>query len=137
MPISDDETLREVLESTNTIAVVGCSSTPGKAAHDVPTYLLEAGYDVIPVNPYGEEILGQTTYDSLAAVPDKIDVVDVFRPAEEVPDIVDGALDREDDPLIWLQLGITHNDAVARAEDAGYRVVADRCMKVEHQRLVA
>ncbi|MFB6200901.1 MAG: CoA-binding protein [Halorhabdus sp.] len=136
MPISDDETLRGVLESANTIAVVGCSSTPGKAAHDIPHYLLETGYDVVPVNPFAEEILGQAVYDSLATVPDKIDVVDVFRPSEEVPEIVEEALDRKEEPLIWLQLGITHADALARAEAAGLRTVQDRCMKVEHRRLV-
>ncbi|WP_136686687.1 CoA-binding protein [Halorhabdus amylolytica] len=136
MPITDDDALREVLETTNTIAVVGCSSTAGKDAHEIPKYLLDAGYDVIPINPFADEIFGQETYDSLQAVPDKIDIVDVFRPSEEVPEIVDAALDRADDPLVWLQLGITHDDAVEQAEDAGYRVVEDRCMKVEHQRLL-
>lgn len=137
MPITDDDALREILETTNTIAVVGCSSTPGKDAHEIPKYLLEAGYDVIPVNPFADEILDQSTYDSLADVPDKIDVVDVFRPSEEVPEIVDATLARDETPLVWLQLGITHDDAVRRAEDAGCRVVEDRCMKVEHQRLLA
>ena len=136
MPITDEDALREILETTNTIAVVGCSSTPGKDAHEIPKYLLNAGYDVIPINPFADEIFGQETYDSLQAVPDKIDIVDVFRPSEEVPEIVDTALDRADDPLVWLQLGITHDDAVERAEDVGYRVVEDRCMKVEHQRLL-
>ncbi|WP_135662099.1 CoA-binding protein [Halorhabdus rudnickae] len=136
MPITDDETLREVLESSNTIAVVGCSSTPGKDAHDIPKYLLEAGYDVIPINPFADTIFDREAYDSLPDVPDRIDIVDVFRPSDEVPEIVDAALDREDDPLIWLQLGITHDDAIEKAEDGGYRVVADHCMKVEHQRLV-
>ena len=135
MPITDDQALQEVLESANTIAVVGCSSTPGKDAHEIPKYLLEAGYDVVPINPFAEEIFGEDTYDSLADVPDKIDIVDVFRPSDEVPDIVDAALDRADDPLIWLQLGIRHDDAIEKADAAGYRVVADRCMKVEHQRL--
>jgi len=136
MPITDDEPLKEILESTNTIAVVGCSSTPGKDAHDIPKYLREVGYDVIPINPFAAEIFGRDAYDSLADVPDKIDVVDVFRPSEEVPGIVDGALDREEGPLIWLQLGITHDGAIQKAEEAGYRVVADRCLKVEHQRLL-
>lgn len=137
MSIEDDDTLREILEDSNTVAVVGCSSTPGKDAHEIPRYLLEAGYDVIPVNPFAEEIFGQPAYDTLAAVPDRIDVVDVARPSEEVPEIVDAALEREEQPLIWLQLGITHDAAVERVEAAGFRVVEDHCMKVEHQRLVA
>ncbi len=132
-----DDQLQELLDTTTTIAVVGCSSTPGKDAHEVPKYLLAAGYDVIPINPFAEEIFDRDAYDSLADVPDKIDLVNVFRPSDEVPEIVDAALDREDEPAIWLQLGITHDGAVSRAEDAGRRVVQDHCLKVQHQRLLA
>jgi len=136
MPITDDEAIAELLETSETIAVVGCSSTPGKAAHDIPKYLLAAGYDVIPVNPFGENILDQDTYDSLGDVHDRIDIVDVFRPSEEVPEIVEAALDREDDAAIWLQEGITHDESAERAEAGGRQFVQDRCMKVEHQRLL-
>ncbi|WEL17610.1 Putative CoA-binding protein [Halorhabdus sp. SVX81] len=128
--------MAEILETSETIAVVGCSSTPGKAAHDIPKYLLEAGYDVIPVNPFAETIFGRDAYDSLLAVPDEVDVVNVFRPGEEVPDIVESALDREDDAVIWLQEGITHDESARKAEAAGRQFVQDRCMKVEHQRLL-
>ncbi|ACV10284.1 CoA-binding domain protein [Halorhabdus utahensis DSM 12940] len=136
MPVTDDETIAEILETSETIAVVGCSSTPGKAAHDIPEYLLEAGYDVIPINPFAETIFDRDAYDSLSAVPDRVDVVDVFRPSEEVPDIVEAALEREDEPTIWLQKGITHDESARNAEDAGRQFVQDRCMKVEHQRLL-
>jgi predicted CoA-binding protein len=134
MPVTDDQTLREILDS-ETIAVVGCSTSPGKAAHDIPKYLLDHGYDVIPVNPFADEIFHREVYDSLAEVPDGIDVVDVFRPSEEVPVIVDAALERDDVETVWLQLGITDVDAGDRVEASGRRFVQDRCMKVEHQRL--
>ncbi len=135
MPVERDDELRDLLQ-LDTIAVVGCSTTSGKAAHDVPKYLLDHGYDVIPVNPFADEIFGRDTYDSLAAIPDEIDIVDVFRPSDEVPEIVDGAIDREDADAVWLQQGIRHDEAAERAETAGKRVVQDKCMKVEHRRLM-
>jgi predicted CoA-binding protein len=136
MPTNNDDQLREIL-TQNTVAVVGCSSTPGKAAHDIPKYLIDHGYNVIPINPFADEIFGREAYDSLADVEADIDIVDVFRPSDEVPDIVDGALERTADAeVIWLQLGIRHDEAAARAESAGKQVVQDKCIKVEHQRLV-
>lgn len=136
MPVTDDEELRSILEYDR-VAVVGCSSTPGKPAHDIPAYLDRQGYDVVPVNPFADEILGKQAYDSLADVPGEIDIVDVFRPSEEVSDIVDAVLEREDVKVVWLQLGIHDDEAVARAENAGKRVVQDRCMKPQHQRLMS
>ena len=136
MPVTDDDELRSILEYDR-VAVVGCSSTPGKDAHDIPSYLDRQGYDIVPVNPYADEILGKEVYDSLEDVPGEIDIVDVFRPSEEVGGIVDSALDREDVEVIWLQLGIHDDEAVERAEQAGKRVVQDRCMKPEHQRLMS
>ena len=135
MPVEDDDTLREILE-LGTIAVVGCSTTPGKAAHDVPRYMRDHGYDVIPVNPYADEIFGRAAYDSLADVEGSVDVVDVFRPAEEAPGIVEDALAREDVRAVWLQLGITHDEAGRCVEEDGRLFVQDRCLKVEHGRLV-
>ena len=129
-----DATLRQILEY-DTVAVVGCSTTPGKAAHDIPRYLVDHGYDVIPVNPFADEIFGRTAYDSLTDVPDEIDIVDVFRPSEEVPGILDEVLDRADVKALWLQLDIRDEDAAKRAREAGIEVVQDRCLKVEHQRL--
>jgi len=135
MPIQDDDELREIL-SLDTIAVVGCSTTPGKAAHNIPRYMLDHGYDILPVNPNADEIFGRKASDTLSAVPPGIDIVDVFRPSGEVAGIVDEALDREDSGVIWTQLGIRDDDAAARAEAAGRRVVQDRCLKIEHQRLL-
>lgn len=136
MPVETDEEVRAALE-LETVAVVGCSSTPGKDAHEIPRYLLAQGYEIVPVNPNADEVLGRPAYDSLADVEGEIDVVDVFRPSDEVAGIVDDALAREDVDVVWLQLGIRDDDAVARAESAGLRVVQDRCMKPEHRRLVA
>ncbi|AQL43946.1 CoA-binding protein [Halorientalis sp. IM1011] len=135
MPVETDDELREILE-LETIAVVGCSSTAGKAAHDIPAYMQRQGYEIVPVNPYADEILGREAADSLAEVEEDIDIVDVFRPSEEVSGIVDGVLERDDVEVVWMQLDITDDDAAARAEDAGRRVVQDRCLKVEHQRLM-
>jgi len=135
MPVESDDELRDIL-SLDTVAVVGCSSTPGKDAHEIPKYLIEHGYEVVPVNPYAEEIFDREVHDSLADVPDGVDIVDVFRPSEEVSGIVDRAIDREDAGVVWTQLGIRDDEAAARAEAAGKRVVQDRCMKVEHRRLV-
>ena len=134
MPVETDEELQEILEF-DTIAVVGCSTSPDKEAHKIPAYLIEHGYDVIPVNPFAEEIFGREAYDSLSDVPEAVDIVDVFRPSEEVNGIVEEAIDREDVAVIWTQLGIKDDEAAERAERAGKRVVQDRCMKIEHQRL--
>lgn len=117
------------------IAVVGASSTPGKAAHDVPRYLSDRGYEIVPVNPFAETVLGRPAYDSLTEVEEPVELVDVFRPSEEVSGIVDEALARPDQPAIWLQLDITDDAALARARAAGGTMVQDLCLKVEHQRL--
>ncbi|SER42319.1 CoA-binding protein [Natrinema salaciae] len=136
MPVETDTEVRNRLEH-KTVAVVGCSSTPGKDAHEIPKDLQAQGDETIPVNPTADEILGRSAYDSLSDVEEEIEIVDVFRPSPEVAGIVDEALARDDVDVIWLQLGIHDDEAVARAEAAGLRVVQDRCMKPEHQRLVA
>jgi len=128
---SEEEAIESALDA-DVVAVVGCSSTPGKDAHEIPNYLIEHGYEVVPVNPYADEIFGRRAYDSLADVEESVDVVDVFRPGEEVAGIVDEALDRDDVDVIWTQLGIADDDAAERARDAGRLVVQDRCIKVEH-----
>lgn len=136
MPVSSDSQLRSILQSIETLAVVGCSATPGKAAHDVPAYMLRHGYDVIPVNPVRNEVLGRPAADSLSEVDRDVDLVDVFRPSEEVAGIVDEVLPRSDEPVLWTQLGISDPAATDRAEVAGVTVVEDRCIKVEHARLL-
>ena len=135
MPVETDAELREILEC-ETIAVVGCSGTAGKAAHDVPRLLRERGYDIIPVNPYADEIFGVEPYDSLADVEEEIDMVNVFRPSEEVSGIVEEVLDRDDVDVVWTQLGIRDREAGKRVEESGRRYVEDRCLKVEYQRLM-
>ncbi|MFB6085837.1 MAG: CoA-binding protein [Halodesulfurarchaeum sp.] len=134
MPVETDDEIREILD-LETVAVVGCSTSPGKDAHEVPAYLLDQGYEVIPVNPFAEEIFGRKAFDSLSAVPTGVDIVDVFRPSEEVTGIVEEAIDREDVDVVWTQLGIRDDEAARRAERAGKQVVQDRCLKIEHERL--
>ena len=138
MPITDDEGLDRLLDA-DTIAVIGCSTTPGKAAHDVPEYLQRHGYRIVPVNPFADQVLGEPAFDALGDVEAEVDLVNVFRPSEEVPGILDEVRERHaargDAGAAWLQLGITHDEAVAAAEADGIEVVQDRCMKVEHGRL--
>jgi predicted CoA-binding protein len=139
MPITDDAGLERALD-VDTVAVIGCSTTPGKAAHDVPAYLQRHGYRVIPVNPFADTVLDEPAYDDVADVEETVDLVNVFRPSEEVPGILEAVrgrhADRGDAGIAWLQLGISHDEAAAAAEAAGVDVVQDRCMKVEHGRLV-
>ncbi len=134
MPAQTDSELHELLEM-NPVAVVGCSTTPGKPAHDVPKYLLDHGYDVIPVNPFADEVFGLEAYDSLSGVSETVELVDIFRPSDEVPGIVDEATARDDVEGVWMQLGISHGQAAGKAEDEGLRVVQNKCIKVEHRRL--
>lgn len=129
-----DEDLRHLLRSAKTIAVVGCSTQPGKPSHEVPRYLIEQGYRVIPVHPSAREILGERAYASLADVPGPIDIVNVFRPADEAPAVVQAAIARGA-RAVWLQQGISHPDAAARAREAGLAVVMDQCIMQVHRRL--
>jgi len=135
MPVESDDELRSILE-LDTIAVVGCSTTPGKAAHDIPQFMRERGYDVIPVNPYADEVLERAAYDSLAEVEESVDIVDVFRPSDEVAGVVEETLDREDVAVVWTQRGIRDPKAGERVENAGRKYVKDRCLKVEYRRLM-
>ena len=138
MPITEDTGLDRLLDA-ETIAVVGCSTTPGKAAHDVPAYLQRQGYRVLPVNPFADEILGEAASDTLVDVAESVDLVNVFRPSEEVPEVLDAVrkrhADRGDAGAAWLQLGISHDEAATEAEADRIEIVQDRCLKVEHSRL--
>ena len=133
------EEIKIVLESYRTVAVVGLSRDPAKASHQVAQYLQSVGYHIIPVNPFVDEVLGETSYNSLLDVPKTIDVVDIFRPSEAVPAIVEEAIQlkaRVGSPkVMWMQLGIVNEEAARRAKDAGFTVVMDRCMMMEHKRL--
>ncbi|WP_456473894.1 CoA-binding protein [Candidatus Pyrohabitans sp.] len=131
-----DDEIRELLQNARTIAVVGFSTNPAKDAYQVPKKLMELGYRVIPVNPFAEEILGERCYPSLREIPRevKVDIVNVFRPAQEVPDIVEQAIEIGA-RAVWLQLGITHEAAAKRAREAGLKFIQNRCIKAEHLRL--
>ena len=131
----DDAETKRILSGIRTIAVVGCSKDPAKEAHRVPAYLQAHGYRILPVNPTATEILGEKAYASLEAVPVPYDAVEIFRPAADVPPIVDQAL-RGSAKVIWMQTGISHEEAARKATDAGRIVIQDRCMRTEHQRLL-
>jgi predicted CoA-binding protein len=119
------------------IAVVGMSGTEGKAANYVPQYLIEQGYNVIPVNPNSTEILGRRSYQRTSAVPGNVEVVNIFRPSKDVLDVVKDALKRDGIKVIWMQEGIYNKEAEEMARDKGIEVVYNRCMMVEHKRLFA
>jgi predicted CoA-binding protein len=130
----DSEEIRDILRSARTVAVVGLSDKPSRPSHGVAAYLKAHGYRIIPVNPAVQEVLGEKAYARLEDVPEKIDVVDVFRRPENVPGIVDAAI-AVGAKVVWLQDGVIHEAAAAKARAAGLRVVMDRCMLREHRRL--
>jgi len=132
-----DEELREILTSCKTVAVVGISAREDRPSYIVASYLKSKGYRMIPVRPDGDLILGEKVYHSLMEIPKevKIDVVDIFRRSEDAPPIVDQTIQRGA-KVVWMQEGVVHQEAGAKAEKAGLKVVMDRCMKKEHQRLV-
>ncbi|MGB1159951.1 MAG: CoA-binding protein [Alphaproteobacteria bacterium] len=136
---SDDD-LRGILLATKTIALVGASANPARASYGVMKRLLEQGYVVHPINPglAGQELLGQTTFARLADVPGPVDCVEIFRNSEVAGTVVDEALSEKQRlslHTIWMQLGIANEDAANRAIEAGLRVVMDRCLKIEIERL--
>ena len=132
---SNSEEIREIFEATKTIAIIGCSPDTSKASNRVATYLKNAGFQIIPVYPKGEEILGEKVYRSLAEIPFKVDMVDVFRKSEVIAMVVDAAIERGDVDCVWTQLGLVNNDAAKRAVDSGMKVVQNHCTKIEHAAL--
>ena len=128
-----DEQLKKFYLLKN-IAVIGMSKNPEKAAHYVPKYLAEKGYNIIPVNPTADKILDKKCYKKIAEVPDSVDIVDVFRPSEEVLPVVREAV-KKNPKVIWLQEGIHNPEAEELARMTGINVVFNRCMLAEHQRL--
>jgi len=131
-PHTDDQ-IKKFYNLKN-IAVVGMSKNPEKAAHYVPKYLYEKGYNIIPVNPTTNELLGKKCYQSLTDIHDQVDIVDVFRPSDQVKEIVIEAI-RIKPKVIWLQEGIHNPDAEELARKEGIEVVFNRCMLAEHRRL--
>jgi predicted CoA-binding protein len=127
-------TIKEMLETYRTIAVVGLSSRPHRASHGVSRYMQKQGYRIIPVNPMETEVLGEKAYPSLDDVPEAFEIVDIFRRSEYVPDIVEAAIRRQA-KVIWMQQGVIHEAAAERARAAGLEVVMDLCILQEHMAL--
>jgi len=130
------EDLKDILMTTHTIAVVGLSNKPDRPSHRVAAYLQGVGYKIIPVNPMISAALGAQAFPNLRAVPERVDVVQVFRRAEAVPAIVDDAI-AIGAKAVWMQTGIVNEAAAARAQSAGLRVVMDTCMMETHRSLRA
>ncbi|MDP3896243.1 MAG: CoA-binding protein [Mesorhizobium sp.] len=134
----DNAYISGILNSVKTVAIVGASANDVRPSFFVTKYLIDKGYAVFPVNPghAGREILGRMTYASLAAIPEPVDMVDIFRASAAVPAIVDEALALSPLPkVIWMQLTVRHDEAAAKAEAAGIKVVMNRCPKIEYARL--
>ncbi len=131
MPITDTQEITRWLTRTKVIAIVGLSPKTDRPSHAVAQFLLVRGYDIIPVNPACKEMLGRPCYPDLASIPRAVDMVDVFRKAEDVLPIAQEAI-RIGAKCLWLQLGVINPQAVALAEAAGLAVVEDRCLKIEY-----
>ena len=135
MPIEDDRVIEQILHRAKTIAVVGASPKPGRDSGSIAQFLAGRGYTVLPVNPAYDEVLGMKCYADLASTGSKIDIVDIFRKPEEVLPIIDEAI-AIGASTIWMQLGVVNEDAAKRAEEAGLNVIMDRCIAVDHRRLI-
>ena len=130
---TNSDVVAQILRGTKTIAVVGLSSNPMRPSHGVAEYLKSVGYRIIPVNPNETEVLGEKAYARLEDVPEPVDVVDVFRRAEEVPAVAESAI-KIKAKVLWMQLGIENAEAAEKARAAGLVAVENACMLVEHKR---
>jgi uncharacterized protein len=133
--MNDDQMMKDILLSAKTIASVGLSSNQQKESYGIVSYLKDQGYRIIPVNPTADEILGEKAYPDLESVPEKIDLVQVFRKPEDVPPVVDSAI-KVGAKVVWMQEGIVNEEAAQKARQAGLQVVMDACMRVTHRRLI-
>jgi len=131
----NDQEIVALLSSAKTIAVVGLSDNPDRSSFGIARFLQNKGYRIIPVNPVVESVLGEKSYASLADIPEKVDIVDVFRRSEFVPEIAGQAI-AIGAKALWMQLGIVNEEAAQKARDAGLIVVMDHCIGVEHRRLI-
>ena len=127
--------IRAILAKYKTVAIVGLSPKPERDSHKVAKYLKEHGYRIVPVNPGQKEILGEKCYPNLKAIPLSIDVVDIFRRPEAIPPVVDDAVEIGA-KVVWMQLGIAHNQAAEKARNAGLEVVMSKCIKIEHMNML-
>ena len=132
--MNDDQMMKDILTTAKTVASVGLSGNEEKVSHSVGAYLQYAGYRVIPVNPTTDEILGEKSYPNLESIPEKIDVVQVFRRSEDVPPIVESAI-KIGAKAVWMQEGIVNEEAAQTARAAGLQVVMDSCMRATHRNL--
>ena len=132
--MTDITALRRILNTHKRVAIVGLSADWSRPSFFTAKYLLERGFEVIPVNPKYAEILGQECYPDLKSIPTPVDIVDLFQKAERVPPFVDAAI-AIGAKVVWMQLGIIHREAAQKARDAGLEVVMDRCMKIEYARI--
>ena len=130
--MAESDPIAELFRSSRTIAVVGLSKNPMRASHGVSAYMQSQGYKIIPVNPEVDEVLGEKAYPSLLDVPDQIDIVDIFRRSEFVPEIVDQAIQRKA-RAIWMQEDVIHAKAAEKARRAGLFVIMDSCILKEHR----
>jgi len=121
----------DILNKYRNVAVIGASSNPERPSHRVVSYLMKHGYHVMPVNPNEQKILGKTSYPNLSSIPEKVEVVDIFRKSEEVMPIVDEAI-KIGAKVVWMQEGVVNEEAAAKAGEAGLLVVMDKCMRKEH-----
>ena len=135
MPIDDDRTIRKILQESRTVAVVGASSKPWRDSNSIAEFLIREGYRVIPVNPKYEEVLDLKCYPDLKSLPLAVDIVDIFRNPEQVEEIIDDAIAAKA-KTVWMQLGVVNLKAAQKAEAAGLHVVMDRCILVDHRRLM-
>ena len=133
--MNNDTVMKEILLSARTIASVGLSSNPQKESYGIAFYLKDQGYRIIPVNPTAAEVFGEKSYPDLESVPEKIDVVQVFRKPEDVPPVVDEAI-KVGAKVVWMQEGIVNEGAAQKAREAGLQVVMDACMRATHRRLI-
>jgi len=128
------QSIADALKNSKTIAVVGLSSNPLRASHGVSAYMQAQGYRIIPVNPQEEYVLGEKSYASLLEVPEPVDIVNVFRRSEFVPEIVDQAIQKKAS-AVWMQEGVAHEAAAEKASQAGLFVVQDLCILQEHRKI--
>lgn len=135
MTIESDDQLREILTTSKTVACVGVSTNPDKPSYGIFAYLVDHGYNMIPVNPGAAEIQGRKAYPDLGSIPGKVDVVQIFRRPEDVPGVVDEAI-RIGARVVWMQEDVVNPQAAATAEAAGLKVVMNRCMRQTHIRLL-
>ena len=133
---SNPEQIKEYLTKYKNIAIVGASPNPAKDSNKVTKYMIEAGYNVFPIYPKEDEILGRKVYRSLKEIPEKVDIVVVFRKPNAVSAIADAVIERGDVDVLWTQLGIVNNEAAQKARDNGIKVVQNQCIKIEHHRLL-